>query len=103
MHGEVQAALREVTAPRLGELAKELDRTISFVRTRYPSIVPQRLCLFGEGATVRNVAAHVAERIGLPVDVWRMPSSAKATSRVPDKLAPLLGAAVALSALAWSQ
>ena len=103
MHREVQTAIREVTVPQLGELAEELNRTISFVRMRYAAIVPQRVCLFGEGATVRNVAAHVSERIGLPAEVWRMPSSGRDKPSAPEELAPLLGAAVALSALAWSQ
>jgi len=102
MHREIQAAIREVTVPPLNELAEELNRTISFVRMRYAAIVPQRVCLFGEGATVRNVAAHVSERIGLPVEVWRMPASAGEKSSVPEELTPLLGAAIALSALAWS-
>jgi len=103
MHRELQAAVREVTVHPLNELAEELNRTLSFVRARYAAVEPRRVCLFGEGAAMRNVAVHVSERIGLPVEVWRVPCSARDPSRVPDQLAPLLGAAVALSVLAWSQ
>ncbi len=103
MHREIQAAVREVTAPLLRELVEELKRTLSFVRMRYAAAVPGRVCLFGEGATVRNAARHLSEGIGLPVEPWRMPSSGRTKTSVPPALAPLWGAAVALSALAWSQ
>jgi len=103
MHREIQAAVREVTVAPLNELADELNRTLSFVRARYAAVEPRRVCLFGEGATMGNVAGHVSERVGLPAEVWRMDSSAGEPSNVPHELAPLLGAAIALSLLAWSR
>lgn len=102
MHREIQGAIREVTAPLLSELAEELRRTLAYVRMKYAALVPERLCLFGEGATVKHVAAAVSERIGLPAEVWRVPSSQSEGRGVSRELTPLLGTTVALSALAWA-
>ncbi len=109
---EIQEVIAEVTAGRLNEMAEELEKTLSYLRMQYAEILPEQLCLFGEGATVRNVAAFLSEKVGLPAQAWRMPHSENQAREhhVPKNQVPkdpedhpaLLGTAVALSALAWT-
>lgn len=98
---EMEEVLAEIVAPHLSEMAEELNKTISYVRMKYPSGVPERLCLFGNGATVRNVTVPLSKKVGLPVEVWRLPASTGENGDCGELPLPLLGAAVALSAMAW--
>ncbi len=100
--GEIQAAIAEATRPHLGEIVEELRRTIAYVGTQYPAIGLERLCLTGDGGTVANADRFLSRQIGLPVELWGLPTTATGDRGVPAALTSRLGAAVALSALAWS-
>lgn len=101
---EIQEAVAEVAAQQLNQMAEELTRTIAYVRMKYPAMVPERLCLFGAGANVKHVPFSISQRVGLPSDVWMLPSSENEDDRASRSATPseLLGTAVALSALAWA-
>ena len=96
---EIQDVIAEIATGPLSEVAKELTKTISFLQMQYPKVLPQRLCLFGDGATLANVTPSLAEKVGLPTDVWRLPDEEDQASLPPQT--NQLGAAVALSTLAW--
>ncbi len=97
---EIQDVIAEIATGSLSEVAEELTKTISFLQMQYPKLLPQRLCLFGDGATLANVTPLLTEKVGLPTDVWRLPDGEDQADLPPQT--NQLGAAVALSTLAWS-
>jgi Tfp pilus assembly PilM family ATPase len=100
--GDIQAAIAEAAQPSLNEIVEELRRTIADLGTQCSGLVLERLCLTGDGAAVQHADHFLSRQIGLPVDVWGLSASeANDYSGPPGGTAPL-GAAVALSALAWT-
>jgi hypothetical protein len=94
--------LAEVTGSCLGEMAEEIEKTLSYLRMQYREILPERICLFGSGAIVNNVPEWLSESVRLPIDVWALPHSRDQRGEDPNHPPALLGTAVALSTLAWS-
>lgn len=99
---EIQEAVADVTSQDLNELAEELNKTITYVRLKHPEIAPKRLCLFGDGARVKNASLHISQKVGLPTDVWQLPLDEDRDGRHVRRTRGLLGTAVALSTLAWT-
>jgi len=93
---ELQEVLEEVTHDAMGSFLDELSKTIGFLQGQRRELAPHRLILFGGGATVRNIAEFLAERVELPAETWRLGGTE------PQVPAALLGPAIALSSLAWS-
>lgn len=83
-------------SPGLERLAEELGRTLAFIRHELPDHQPERACLFGGGALIKNLAPFLARRCGLPTETWSLDMSAKS-----DPTEPLFGIAAGLSAAAW--
>lgn len=94
---EVQHVLTDIVAEPIAALVAEIQRTLAYPELHRAALLPSRLCLFGGGATVRNIAPYLQEKIGLPVEPWRLdgPGDRGAAETV------LMGPAAALSALAW--
>jgi len=99
---EIQEAIAEVTAGPLEEMVEELKKTFSYLQMQYDGIVPDCLCLLGDGATVKNVGGVLSEKIGLPVETWKLARSEPETGAGLEDHPALLGAAIALSTLAFS-
>jgi Tfp pilus assembly PilM family ATPase len=98
---EIQEVIAEVAAQQLNEIADELKKTIAYLHKRSAAMLPQRLCLLGEGATMKNVPAFLSQKVGLPVEGWRLPHSGNGDCVDSKNRSELLGTAVALSTLAW--
>ena len=98
---DVQEVLTDVTAEALGNVVSRLDKTLAYPELHRSRLLPERIWLFGGGATVRNLPAILSARIGLPVEAWRLPwgDSPGVTGPLPPM--EILGTAAALSALAW--
>jgi Tfp pilus assembly PilM family ATPase len=99
---ELQEVIAEVAAQPLQVFAEELDRTLVFLRQQRRAIIPQKIVLFGGGAAVRNIGPYLAEKLSLPVAPWSLEGTATRLDRNQPPL-PILGSAVALSALAWEK
>lgn len=99
---ETQEVIAEVASGQLNELAQELEKTISYVRMQYSALTPGRLCLLGGGGTVKNVTRALSERLGLPVETWRLPDAEPKGSDTRENPLELLSTATALSTLAWT-
>ena len=99
---EVQDVIAEITAPALRETLDEITRTIAYLRTAGPGMQPSQVYLLGEGAAVRNIAGHVQRVVKLPAVLWHLPEPAEGAAHPATCPQQLLGAAVALSALAWT-
>jgi type IV pilus assembly protein PilM len=95
---EVSALMGELMAEPLRQLESELTRTLSHVGFQRRAIAPQQLLLFGGGGTIRDVERHLSQRLRLETRAWRLGTSDEYNSNHDC----LFGAALALSALAWS-
>ena len=95
---EIQEVLADVTSQALGSMVSQLNKSLAYPELHRSRLVPRKIWLFGGGATVRNMAAVLSARVGLPFEAWRLPGAEGPGSlgAVPDAL---LGPAVALSAL----
>ena len=99
---EIQTVLAEVTAHSFGEMVDELNKTLSYVEMQYPAMLPEELCLFGDGAGVKNVASLLSEKVGRPVSPWRLHGYTINGCDTRQNSQERLGVAAALSALAWN-
>lgn len=97
---ELQAVIAEVAAQPLLSFAEEVDRTITFLRQQRRALVPEKVVLFGGGAAIRNIAPFLSEKVDIPIVPWSLEGHVQTSGRTCPPL-PLLGPAVALSALAW--
>jgi Tfp pilus assembly PilM family ATPase len=98
--GEVQEILTDIASEPLATVVSQLDKTLAFPELHRLSLLPEKIWLFGGGATVRNVPAVLSDRIGVPVQAWSLPQAGPETAS-PLPPVQLLGPAIAISALAW--
>ena len=101
--GELQQIIGEFVSEAFSRIVEELKRTLSYLRHQQGSVFPQRMCLMGGGAAVRNAAAAISAEVGLPVDVWELPSARRNAGRIDRGEAAMLGPAAAVSALAYQR
>jgi Tfp pilus assembly PilM family ATPase len=100
---EIQEALADVTSGPLVAMAAELNKTLAYPELHRSRLIPGQIWLFGGGATVRNIGPQLSARVGVPVVAWQLPGGGMGTAQESSLPGELLGAAVALSALAWMQ
>lgn len=97
---ELQGVIAEVAAQPLLTFAEEVNRTVTFLRQQRRMLIPERIVLFGGGAASRNIAPFLAEKIDVPIVPWSLEGHVQPLRRTCPPL-PVLGPAIALSALAW--
>jgi hypothetical protein len=98
---DLQTVLFDIAAHPLSIMVEELRRTLDFLKRSNSADVPQRMWLFGAGATWKGASEFLSPRIGHPVERWSLRSSGihgAAESPVPEEI---LAPAIALSSLAW--
>jgi len=104
-HGEeahlATELIEEIISPSLHHLEEEIRRTISHLKGQRRSILPQKMYVFGGGATVNGLAEYLTRQISLNVSIWQFGSGGVANSVQPNLPSCLFGPAIALSALAW--
>ncbi|MGH7136843.1 MAG: pilus assembly protein PilM, partial [Pirellulales bacterium] len=69
---EIREVVVDIVGAHVQRMVDELTRTFAFFRLQRQSLLPRRACLFGAGATVKNVAAFVAAKLETPCEVWRL-------------------------------
>lgn len=99
---EIQDVILEITAQQLNETVHEVKKTVHYLKMQYPALVPQRLCLLGGGATIKNVCSFLPPKLGMPVELWHLPGSDNGQRQADGHPLQILGTAMALSALAWA-
>jgi len=97
---DVSEAISQLTADPLNRIVDELRKTLSYVQQQFPNLVPDRLLLFGGGATIRNIAATLTQSVGIESTVWQLTPELADRPESIDPSQALLGPAIALSALA---
>ncbi len=98
---DLQELVSEFTDELLNELIVELDKTVSYLRSQRPELIPVELILVGGGATIRNIDAKLNFESGLPTAPWRLPQFAAGNGTIAGLPVELLAQAAALSELAW--
>lgn len=99
----LRCIVNEIVAPQLDHLIEELGRTLTYLKMHRAALLPHRLWLFGGGATMKDVGPLLTRRVGLPVAVWSLGDEVFHSESAGSSPAPLLGPAIALSALAWER
>jgi Tfp pilus assembly PilM family ATPase len=83
-------------------MVAELKRTLNHFGGKLKSKGPERVYLFGAGGVIPGLAEAIGARTGVVAEPWRAArvkhDDSHASPAPPDCL---LGAAIALSALAW--
>lgn len=97
---EMRQVIEEVLSEPLSMLLSELRRTLGYLQSHRADLQPSRIWLFGGGATIRNIDGFLSQHLGLRTARWRM-KSRNSKSRFDDSFS-MLGPAIALSSLAWS-
>lgn len=100
---EVSKVVEELVAEPLGKLQQELTRTLTHLKGQRRTIVPQCIYLFGGGATLKGLAAHLTEKLDLEHRVWQLPDAGETGNSHFATHTCIFGPAAALSALAWEQ
>lgn len=97
---DIQEVLGEIVKGPLGEIADELRRTLSYLATLGPELVPDSVCALGEGAAIRNLTQHLSEKADM--SLWNWSLGGEVAPPKPIELPPsLLAVGAALSTLAW--
>lgn len=98
---ETSELIRDIIAPRLARLEEEIKRTISHLQGQRRTINPEKLYLFGGGATINGLAEYLTRQIAIDVKIWQFGADNVGYSAQAGLPSCLLGPAIALSALAW--
>jgi Tfp pilus assembly PilM family ATPase len=100
---ELQVVTADAAAPPLDAVVHELNRTISFLKSQRPALLPERIWLFGGGAAIKNITGFLGARIGIPLEVWRLEDAGIQDGTCTEYPAGILAPAIAASALAWGK
>lgn len=98
--GGADAAIDDALAEPLHRLDRELRRTLGYWQSQTRGVRPERLYLFGAGASLAGVDRVLASALDLEVQRWTLPPERPADAGLLPP-AHLLGPALAASALAW--
>jgi Tfp pilus assembly PilM family ATPase len=98
---DVQEIVADVVGEAIHRVVLELQKTLSYAELQRSHVIPEKIWVFGAGATVRNMAAFLAAQVGVPVQAWSLPAAGGGQWGRSAPPWELLGPAVALSSLAW--
>ncbi|MEM8865636.1 MAG: hypothetical protein AAGF31_08865 [Planctomycetota bacterium] len=96
--GPAAQLIADLAVPLVDRLADDLGRTLTHLKSHRKSLMPEKIFLFGGGATI-GAAQKLAKCVERPVMPWAPPGIEPADG---ISLA-MLGPAIALSALAWEE
>jgi Tfp pilus assembly PilM family ATPase len=96
-----QLAITNAAKDTIGELVRQILRTLHFMETQRRHLQPTAIWLLGGGASLVNIAPYLTQSIPLPVHLWQMPAHEGQIACAAGQRSALFGEAVALSALAW--
>jgi type IV pilus assembly protein PilM len=98
---ETSELIGDIITPWLARLEEEIKRTISHIQGQRRTINPEKLYLFGGGATINGLAEYLTRQIAIDVKIWQFGAEGMDNSAQPGLPSCLFGPAIALSALAW--
>ena len=89
-----QKTMRLIAGP-LQNLIQEIRRTLDYIGRQFRAHPPQRLCLLGGGALIKNMPEYLQQNVSLPTAAWQLDTTRS------DSSDAFYGVAAALSSLAW--
>ena len=98
--GDVAELIRELLDEPIEQLNNEYRRTVSHLQGQR-RLGPNKVYLFGGGATIRGIAPRLARLWKTETVVWQLGNESSEPDGRQDPPDCLLGSAVALSALGW--
>ncbi|MDB5388209.1 MAG: hypothetical protein JWM11_3855, partial [Planctomycetaceae bacterium] len=98
---ELQEVVADFGGELLDQLAAELNKTLSYLGSQRPELLPEEILLVGGGATIQNVDAWLNFETGLPVSPWRPQERIPTSTFLDGQSVELLAQAAALSELGW--
>ncbi len=98
---EIQELVVDLSAKTFERLTVEIDKTLQFLSSHRPELVPSELILLGGGATIRNAEAKLALDLRLPVSRWQLPLRPAVGTSLDRRSIELFAHAAALSDLGW--
>jgi type IV pilus assembly protein PilM len=96
-----QTTITDAATGSVDELVRQISRTLQFMEMQRRHLQPAAIWLLGGGASMRNVAAYLANLLPLPVHAWNISTGPPAISCAAGLRSAVFGGAAALSALAW--
>ncbi len=97
----VAIVLEKIIEPAIVALTGELERTLHYLQSIGKRLAPQRIYLFGGGATLPGIGHCLTERLSREVFPWKLDAESEEIAASKSLATCLLGPAVALSALRW--
>ena len=98
--GNVSQVLADLASGPFRTFTQEIQKTLSFLRQQHQHLFPERIWLFGGGATIRHAADWITSAVDIETAVWQLPSSPAGIEAHANPIQAVLGPAIALSALA---
>jgi len=97
-----QRAITEAGAEPIEELVQQIRRTMQFTEAQRRHLQPTAIWLMGGGASMQNAAPYLAERLEIPVQIWKLPHDTDETiGCATGHRTAIFSGALALSASAW--
>lgn len=69
--GNSHRTMRIIQQP-VNSLIEEVKRTVTFVKGQFANYKPTHVCLFGGGASIKNLPQRMGHELGLPVSTWSL-------------------------------
>ena len=98
---QLQDVIAELVSETVNGIVEEMGRTRAYLSTLGSEVVPEGVCLLGDGAAIRNLAPYLSEKTGLSVWNWDLPGAERDQAGHGRTCPALLGVAAALSSIAW--
>ncbi len=100
---EMSLVVAELVKEPLGQLERELSRTLSYLNGLRRTILPQKVYVFGGGGLIHGVAKYLTRQLKIESQVWELnPTQFDSDTFVANSQC-MFGPALALSALAWEE
>jgi type IV pilus assembly protein PilM len=98
---DIAAAISEAAASSLGELVRQISRTLQFMEMQRRHLQPSAIWLLGGGASLKNVGPCLSQVLSLPVHIFTLAPESNPIGCAAGNRSAVFGSAAALSALAW--
>jgi type IV pilus assembly protein PilM len=96
-----QRAITDAAAAPIDELISQIRRTLQFTEAQRRHLQPTAIWLMGGGASMRGAGPYLANQLGLPVYIWKVPQEGPPITCAAGHRSAVFSAAMTLSAAAW--
>jgi type IV pilus assembly protein PilM len=98
---QIQKAIADAMAETVGELVRQLKKTVHFLESQRRHLHADAIWLMGGGASTRNIGPYFDQAISLPVHICGATIQQSLSGETAPQRGAMFSSALALSALAW--